>query len=159
MSKLLKKINAENITCLNCEAKDFRFSKGYCSKCYPLISKIEKIKEGILPEILQTIKNNFDFFEEAKKEYIWQIKWRLEIIRDAHVLKNISAHDLEYRINGTLRLLDGKTLGKINDPLSHYLKDDVTRAFIHQLFSKIQLLKPFKIDYNRVYESARKKYE
>lgn len=149
----------QNFKCLNCESEDIRFVKGYCSKCYPLILRIEKSGKGILPDFIKKIDANFYSLAEAKKEYIRQINWRLEIIKDSHILKDISAHDLEYRINGTLKLLDGKSLGKINDPIAHYLKDDKARAYVHQLFSKIQLLKPFKVDYYRVYESGRKKYE
>jgi|ERR1035437_183718 hypothetical protein len=142
--------------CLNCETEDFRLTRGYCSKCYPLILRIEKIEKDILPDVLKNIKDNSDFFQEAKKEYIWQIKWRLEIIKDSHTLKDVSAHDLEYRINGTLKLLDGKSLGKINDSIAHYLRDDRARAYVHQLFSKIQLLKPFKVDFYRIYEARKK---
>ncbi len=46
MSKLLEKVNRDNLKCLNCQVQDFQFKRGYCSKCYPLILKIEKIKEG-----------------------------------------------------------------------------------------------------------------
>ena len=142
-------------TCLNCEIEDSRFTRGYCRKCYPLILRIEKIKEGNLPSVLEDIKRNFDFFEKSKGEYIRQLQYRLKIIKEAHSLKNVSAHDLEYRINGTLRVLDGKSLGKINDPIAHYLKDDRARSYVYQLFTKIQLLKPFKIDIWRLYEAGR----
>lgn len=145
----------DNKRCLNCGAKDFRFTKGYCTKCYPFILRIEKIKKGILPNVLQDIKRNFDFFEKSKEEYIRQLKYRLEIIKEARSLEYVSAHDLEYRINGTLRILDGKSLGKINDPIAHYLKDDKARSYVYQLFTKIQLLKPFKIDHYRLYEVSR----
>ena len=157
MSKLLEQINRGSCTCLNCGTADSCFIKGHCSKCYPLILKIEKVQKDVLPDILKNIKNNFDLFEEAKKEYIRQIKWKLEIIKDSRILKDVSAHDLEYRINGTLRLLDGKSLGKINDSLAHYLEDNSARAYVHQLFSKIQLLKPFRVDYYRIYEACKNK--
>ncbi|MFZ2150068.1 MAG: hypothetical protein WAV15_02835 [Minisyncoccia bacterium] len=142
--------------CLNCEVDDFRFTRGYCIKCYPLILKIEKIQKGILPNILEDIKTNFglDYFEGSKEEYISQIKRRLEIIKEARSLKQVTAHDLEYRINNTLRILDKKSLGKINDPLAHYLKDDRARSYVYQLFTKIQLLKPFKIDPYLVYDAG-----
>ena len=151
MSKLEKKY-----ICLNCEAEDFRFTRGYCSKCYPLILKIEKIEKNNLPDVLQRIKDSSGFFEEAKKEYIRQIKRRLEIIKDSRSIKKVTAHDLEFRINETLKLLDNKSLGKINDPIASYLKDDNARAYVYQLFSKIQILKPFKIDYYRIYEARKK---
>ncbi len=141
--------------CLNCEIEDFRFRKGYCTKCYPLISRIEKIEKGVLPEVLRRIKENFNFFEAAKKEYIRQIRHRLEIIKESRVLQVVGAHDVEYRINETLRLLDNKSLGKFNDPIAHYLKDNQARSYVYQLFSKIQLLKPFRINYWRVYDSGR----
>jgi len=155
MSKLIEQTNKENRECINCKVEDFRFTRGYCSKCYPLILRIEKINKGILPEILQNIQNDSNFFEQAKKEYIRQIKWRLEIIKDSRILKDVSAHDLEDRINGTLRLLDGKSLGKINDPIDFYLRDNKARSYVYQLFSKIQLLKPFKINYYLVYETRK----
>ena len=144
-----------NNECSNCKSEDFRFTRGYCGKCYHIIIRIEKIEKGILPHVLEGIKENFDFFEKSKLEYIRQIKHRLEIIKEARTFKNVSAHDLEYRINDTLRFLDGKTLGKINDPLAHYLKDERARSYVYQLFSKIQLLKPFKIDHGRLYEVDR----
>jgi hypothetical protein len=142
--------------CLNCEHEDFSIRRGYCAKCYPLILKIDKIKKGILPNVLEEIKKNFDFLEEAKKEYIWQIKHRLEIIKDSRVPKDISAHDLEYRINGTLKFWNGKSLGKINDSIAFYLKDDNSRSYVYRLFSEIQLLRPFKIDYYKLYDSGDK---
>ncbi|MFZ3012032.1 MAG: hypothetical protein WA060_03515 [Minisyncoccia bacterium] len=142
--------------CLNCEVEDHSFRRGYCAKCYPLVLKIEKINKGILPDVLENIKKHFDFFEKSKEEYIRQIKYRLEIIKEARTIFDVSEHDLEYRINGTLRLLDGKSLGKINDPIRHYLKDPKARSFVYQLFTKIQLLKPFKIDYGRLYDVDRK---
>lgn len=141
--------------CLNCEKENVPLRKKHCTKCYSLILRIEKIEKGILPEILEHIKTDFNFFDAAKKEYIRQIKYRLELIKESNLLSEVSAHDLEYRINGTLRVLDGKTLGKINDSLAHYLKDDRTRAYVYQLFTKIQLLKPFKIDYYQVYRTGR----
>ena len=141
--------------CLNCEVEDYYFKRGYCSKCYPLVLRIEKINKGILPEPLETIKRSFDFFEKAKKEYIRQIEYRLRIIKESRAIFNVSEHDLEYRINGTLRLLDGKSLGKMNDSIRHYLNDPKARSFVYQLFSKIQLLKPFKIDYGRLYDAGR----
>lgn len=142
--------------CLNCELEDSSIKRGYCSKCYPLILKIEKIEKGILPSVLEDIKKKFDFFEKAKEEYVWQIRRRLEIIKDAHVHKDISAHDLEYRINGTLKFWNGKSLGKINDPIAFYLKDDKARSYVYRIFSEIQLLRPFKIDYHRLYNSGDK---
>lgn len=156
MNKLLVQINKEDRVCLNCESQDFRFTKGYCSKCYPLILRIEKSEKDILPDFIENIDKKYHSFEKIKKEYIRQIKWRLEIIRDSRILKDITPHDLEYRINGTLRLLDGKSLGKINDPIASYLKDNKARAYVHQLFSKIQLLKPFKVDHYKIYEAGRK---
>lgn len=151
----MKNYNGDNQKCLNCKAEDFRFTRKYCTKCYPFILKIEKIKKGNLPNILQDIKRDFDFFEKSKEEYIRQLKYRLEIIKEAHSLEYVSAHDLEYRINGTLRILDGKSLGKINDPIAHYLKDDTARSYVYQLFTKIQLLKPFKVDIWRLYDVGR----
>ena len=142
--------------CLNCEVEDYSFRRGYCVKCYPFVLKIEKINKGILPESLETIKRHFDFFEKAKKEYVRQIEYRLRIIKESRAIFDVGEHDLEYRINETLRLLDGKSLGKINDPIKHYLKDPKARSFVYQLFSKIQLLKPFKINYGRLYDVGRK---
>jgi hypothetical protein len=160
MNNFKKQINNREKKCKNCKHNDLRFTRGYCSRCYPLILRIEKIQKGLLPELLQTIKESGHYsFDKAMKEYIWQIKWRLKIIKDAYVLENVSAHDLEYRINGTLRMLDGKSLGKINDSIASYLQNDIARSYVYQLFSKIQLLKPFKIDYHRVYEEASKKHE
>jgi len=152
MIRLLKQTNKK---CINCEVEDFRLTRSYCLKCYPLILRIEKINKGILPEILQNIQNDSNFFEQAKKEYMRQIKWRLEIVKDSRILKDVSAHDLEDRINRTLRLLDGKSLGKINDPIDSYLRDNKARSYVYQLFSKIQLLKPFKINYYLVYETRK----
>lgn len=143
--------------CLNCEIQDYSFRRGYCTKCYPLILRIEKIEKGILPSTLEYIKINYDYFENSKNEYIRQIKYRLEIIKEAHTFRHVSAHDLEHRINRTLRILDNKSLGKINDPIAHYLKDDEARSYVYQLFNKIQLLKPFKIDLYLVYEAGAKK--
>ena len=146
----------KNYQCINCETKDSLLTRGYCSKCYPLILRIEKSEKDILPDLFKNFEKEYYSLEQIKKEYIRQIKWRMEIIRDSRILKEVTPHDLEYRINGTLRMLDGKSLGKINDPIAHYLGDETARAYIHQLFSKIQLLKPFKIDYNRLYEEGRK---
>lgn len=151
--------------CLNCEGCDSRFIQGYCSKCYPLHLKIEKIGKGILPKILQSINLSYYdeedrniFLEAAKKSYTSQIKRRLEIIKDSRVLKDyVSEHDLEYRINMTLNILDGKSLGKINDMLAHYFNDGKTRARVYQLFSQIQLLKPFQLNYWQIYDARKKK--
>lgn len=156
MNKIQKQINKE---CINCKVEDFRFTRGYCSKCYPLILRIEKIKEDNLPDFLKNIDKEYHSFEKIKKEYTRQIKWRLEIIKDSRILKDVSAHDLEDRINGTLKLLDGKSLGKINDPIDFYLRDNKSRSYVYQLFSKIQLLKPFKINYYLLYETRKNNYE
>lgn len=150
------KYTKDDKNCINCEREDYSFARGYCTKCYPLILRIDRIKKDHLPGVLITIKNGFgeDYFKRAKKDYIWQIENRLKILKESNIFINITAHDLEYRINGTLILLDGRSLGKINDPIAFYLKDDKTRSFVYQLFSKIQLLKPFNINYSRLYDAA-----
>lgn len=141
--------------CLNCEEEAFHFVKGYCARCRPLVLRIEK---GILPDVLMGIKRtyNSDFLDKTKREYIRQLQWRLTIIKEAYKFKYVTAHDLEYRINNTLKVLDGKSLGKINDPLAHYLEDDRVRSYVYQLFTKIQLLKPFRIDSYRLYQAGQK---
>lgn len=156
MSKLLKQKENMDRKCLNCEADSFRFIRGYCLRCYPLIMKIEKINKGILPDFLRNLDNRYYSLEKIKKECVKQIEWRLKIIKDSNVKTMITAHELEYRINDTLMFLDGKTLGKINDQIASYLKNDNARTYVYQLFSKIQLLKPFKLNYYRIYEAGEK---
>ncbi len=141
----------ESKKCLNCEIENFRFKKGYCKKCYPLVLRIEKIQNNILPDVLENIRTSSNFFEDSKKEYVRQIQYRLRIMKEANVFKEVSGHDLEFRINETLRILDNKNIGKINDSLASNLEDDRVRSYVYRLFTKIQLLKPFKIDYYRLY--------
>ena len=136
--------------CINCGYEDFTIVKKYCTKCYPLTLKIDKIERNILPDFCSNLDPECYSYDKIKKECIAQIKHRLRIIKDSRNLEVVSAHDLEYRINSTLNILDNKTLGKINDPLASYLRNDTSRAFVYQLFSKIQLLKPFKYNYNRI---------
>ncbi len=147
----------EDKTCLNCECEDFKFVKGYCQRCYRLVLKIKKIQEDRdLPEVLVGIRDDFDFYEDAKKEYISQLEYRLKLIREAHIFTNISAHDLEYKINGVLRKLGSKSLGKMNDPIAFYLKDEKSRSFVYRMFAKIELSKPFRVNYYRLFNSGPK---
>jgi hypothetical protein len=149
----------KNTECLNCKREDFSFRKGYCGRCYGLILKIKKIENGtFLPEVLKIIKNDPHYsFDGSKNEYINQLKNRLKIIKDSYSLNRVSAHDLEFHINNTLRILGKRSLGKFNDSIAHYLGNDLARSYIYQLFSKIQLIKPFKVDYYRIYEAGYKK--
>ena len=149
--------------CLNCSKEDFLSKRNHCTKCYSLILKIKKVERGVLPSVLESVKRIYNYpdknksrvyFEKAKKEYIRQIRYRLNLLKEANTLDFVTAHDLEYRINSTLRVLDGKSLGKINDPIAHYLNDDITRSYVYQLFTRIQLLKPFRIDYYEVYSAC-----
>ena len=149
--------------CLNCDRdrESYPLKKGYCSKCYPLILKIEKVKKGILlPKLFELYLNNDAYcnINAVRKEYILQLEGRLEVIKKAYLFDDfISAHDLELEINSTIRHISKseKDLGKINDPIAFYLKDDKARAYVCQLFNKIKLLKPFKVNYDRLFEAAK----
>lgn len=146
------KKTSQECECLNCGARGVRCTRNYCPRCYPLILRIEKIRNGVLPQILEEIKKKYDFFELSKKEYIRQVERRLEVIKDSESFMRATPHELEQRINETLKFLRAKTLGKMNDSIAHYLEDENARSYVHRLFSRIQLLKPFRIDYWRVYD-------
>ena len=148
----------KNIFCLNCKREDHGLVRGYCRKCYSLILKIEKIERGdFLPNVLKNILESKVYnFKCSKKEYLKQLKCRLDLIRESNSFNSVSAHELESTINYTLRVLGKKSLGKFNDPIAFYLKDDKARAYVNQIFSKIQLLKPFTVNYLDIYKAGYK---
>ena len=140
----------KNTICKNCER--YAPSRQFCSKCYPFILKIKKIGKGELPNNLDRYLSTHgkEDLDKMKNECIRQLKHRLGIIKDSYVLKDkVGEHDLELRINSTLKSLGYKTLGKKNDELRSHLGEK-ERAYVYQLFSEIQLLRPFKYDYFKI---------
>lgn len=140
----------KNIICKNCERYTLRGK--YCNKCYPFILKIKKIEKGELLNNLDRHLNGYrkKELEKMSKESIKQLKYRLGIIKDSYILKDkVGEHDLELRINSTLKSLGHKTLGKKNDELRVYLGEK-ERVYVYQLFSEIQLLRPFRYDYYKI---------
>lgn len=145
--------------CKNCKREDYNFVRGYCTKCYPLILRIDKLKTG--NDIYNLFKRS-NYMKERRKEMlsecIGQIKVRLKDIKDSNIPKDcISAHELESQINRTLRVVGKKSvskygLGKINDLLEFNLKQEGQKEFLYQLFAKIIILSRFQIDYWKVYE-------
>ena len=145
--------------CKNCKREDYKFVRGYCTKCYPLILKIDKLKTGNdIYRLFERSNHMKDRKEEMLSECIRQIEIRLEYIKDSNILKDcVTAHELECQINKTLRIVGKKSvgkygLGKINDLLEFNLRQKGQKEFLYQLFAKIIILSKFQIDYWKVYK-------
>ncbi len=145
--------------CVNCENGSHKFIRGYCSKCYPIILKIDKLNNGL--DIYKLFINS-NYSEKDKKnmlnECIRQLRVRLEDLRDANVLRErVTAHELELQINNTIRSFGKKGfpgrygLGKINDYLEFDFRTNDQKIYLYRLFAMIKILNQFKIDYWKVY--------
>lgn len=150
----------ENKNCLNCELYSANIVKGHCKKCYRFYIKIIKLNKG---EDIYNVLGKNKYTEKEQQimfnECIRQIKCRLQDIRDANILrKTVTAHELEYQINSTIRSFGKKGfngrygLGKINDYLEYNTNDNQQKQFIFQLFAKIKLLNKFKLDFWKILE-------
>lgn len=150
--------------CKNCNKENTwgNFSKGYCRKCYGLIIKKEKVKNGEIPKTFDLLyrmffdlndKQKVECVDFLKEEIIKSIDRRLELIKDSNNIRDdIQEHDLEYKINGTLRKLGcKKTLGKMNDAIRFYLKGE-SRGYVYNIFCRAQLLKKFDYEQKYVYD-------
>ncbi len=138
--------------CKNCERGDYKFRRGYCTKCYSLILRIDKISQG---------KDSFFILdslapEEINKincEKIRQLKKRLEDLRDSYVIrKKVTAHKLENQINSTLKDLGKKGIGKFNDQLEFGLKEKLSKEFVYQLFALIKISNRFSFNINKFWD-------
>ena len=95
--------------------------------------------------------------EEIKKDYFYQLEHRLNVIRDAYVSRDdIKAIDLEYRINEAFLLFSkDKKSGTVNIEIDSCLQDEKSKDYVCKLFSRMILLKRFKIDYGRLRDVAK----
>ncbi|MFA6376158.1 MAG: hypothetical protein WCX69_02020 [Candidatus Paceibacterota bacterium] len=134
--------------CKNCLQENI-LTRGYCYDYYAMIFEIEKAKQGAFPQEVRGLYSVYGHnCEKIKEEYLRQLEHRLTIIQDANIPRNdIKAIDLEYRINEAFLLFsNGKKSGVVNIEINDYLQDEKSKGFVCKLFSRMILLKRFKID-------------
>ena len=97
----------KNDNCKNCKTTRYQHrSRGYCTRCYPLIYRIEKTRVWNLddPSSLtycpRSIRMVSDKFEQFKLGCLEQLEERLESIanREEYLNSNIEGLDIEYQL-------------------------------------------------------------
>ena len=133
--------------CLHCENESVTLgADGYCRTCNSLMKKITDIESGKnFPKSLEYVFSYGDR-DKAIGFYVDGLKSRLRLVRDEHVVQEVSAHDLESRLSQVSKLVGKKSFPKYNDIIAARLGDR-ERLFVYQLLTKILLMeKPNYID-------------
>jgi len=135
--------------CSNCKSS-------VCTLCDRYKRRILNIKKGKEDTFLGL--TNVDSKEVVigrRNRFIFQIVKRLKDVKDSEVpMKNVSAHELEIKINNVLNSLGLKGgLGKCNDYLEFNFPSNKEKVKLFQLFSEIKMKKKkrFNIDWCDVY--------
>lgn len=135
--------------CSNCKSS-------VCTLCDGYEKRILKTKEGKEDAFLGLTKvDSNEVIINRRSRFISQIKERLKDIKDSEVLmKKVSAHELEVKINNVLNSLGLKGgLGKCNDYLEHNFPSNKEKVKLFKLFSEIKVKKKkrFNIDWDDIY--------
>ena len=80
--------------CKNCEREDYKFVRKHCTKCYPLILRINKISKG---EDKYFISDSYpsEKINKINCEKIRQVEKRLRDLKDSYVLMGgVISHEL-----------------------------------------------------------------
>jgi len=145
-----KKWSLKFDNCKNCLTKRFPHkAKGYCSRCYPLVEKLDEIERWNLGK-LETLKNypkdlifhNLDIFEKIQKGSLKQYKERLDLLKynEENCSKSmIDGIELEHKIRHIADLIgvNGNKLFFGSANLFDHNFNKKQKKILYQLFNTI----------------------
>lgn len=157
----------QHATCRNCRTERHAHrGRGYCTRCYPLIRKIEQAQRWNLADPT-TLENCFwagfiydeESFERVRQNYIQQITERLEFLRMREIkLSNpVDGLDIEYGLRFLLTragVRDSNILHGIASTFNEEF-DSNQKAILFRCLNTIQESILWRgIDYYRLFDSG-----
>jgi hypothetical protein len=130
-------------------------SRGYCSRCFYLIRRIENVKawDRTRPETLRGIDKLVaagldDDFEFVRKDFVRQAKARLSCLRVRQMRRNgeleVEGLDIEHKLGKLLRFLRPKAAYPQNaSDINHHFNSD-ERRILYGLLDDLEEHLPWK---------------